>query len=266
MAPHLLDLPVWAMDLGYPTKIFSTGGRYASVCAGDGPNTQDILMEYPNMTLSWSMSTVTSFAFDSVVACQRDVSEFTSMVCKKRCSAITGCEKIVPEGSLMPKDAKVPNPSIPSSPGHEVEWLECIRTREKPSCNPDYHCRVDISLIPRNLSLKLVCSIRRRNRSSAIRILRRRGGGEMFIRDNADQGPFSLTVALRGMMRFLIEFYDPECENLFFRLIEKCYDVHFAFHRMVLEAGADMTSFVDNMSSPDLVSPKDYRRFALPFQ
>jgi hypothetical protein len=28
MAPHITDLPIWALELGYPTEISATGGRF----------------------------------------------------------------------------------------------------------------------------------------------------------------------------------------------------------------------------------------------
>ena len=53
--------------------------------------------------------------------------------------------------------------------------------------------------------------------------------------------------------------------KLIFKLIERCYDVHLAFHLMVKEAGADATSFGDSMGSPDLISPPMFRQFVAPF-
>ena len=67
--------------------------------------------------------------------------------------------QVVPEGQRL-KDAKPPARSIAPSPGHEREWLDCIKSRKEPSCHPDYHCKVDIPLVLANLSLKLGRSIR----------------------------------------------------------------------------------------------------------
>jgi hypothetical protein len=55
---------------------------------------------------------------------------------------------------------QTPPISIPSSPGHEIEWLECIKSRKQPSCNPGYHVRVDVPIQLSTLSLKLSHSIR----------------------------------------------------------------------------------------------------------
>ncbi len=66
---------------------------------------------------------------------------------------------ILPEGKRM-DGMNTPPKSIPSSPGHELEWLECIRTRKQPSCNPDYHIKIDLPVALSTLSLKLGRSIK----------------------------------------------------------------------------------------------------------
>jgi hypothetical protein len=70
-----------------------------------------------------------------------------------------GMFKVVPEGDRM-AGLEPPEPSIPSSPGHEREWLNSIKTREQPSCNVSYHSKIDVPLVLANLSLKLGRSIR----------------------------------------------------------------------------------------------------------
>jgi hypothetical protein len=66
---------------------------------------------------------------------------------------------IVPEGDAM-KDMQPPPKSIPPSPGHEREWLNCIKSRQQPSCSVFYHTRVDVPIVLSLLSLKLGRSIR----------------------------------------------------------------------------------------------------------
>ncbi|MCL2118451.1 MAG: uroporphyrinogen decarboxylase family protein [Planctomycetaceae bacterium] len=98
-----------------------------------------------------------------------------------------------------------------------------------------------------------------------IRLIHREIGGQLFLRGNADQGSFSLAVAVYGMTNMMMDLSDGNKTELIMRLIERCYDVHLAFHLMVKEAGADMTSFGDSMGSPDLISPAMYRKFVAPF-
>jgi len=100
----------------------------------------------------------------------------------------------------------------------------------------------------------------------AIRLIRREIGGERFLRGNADQGPFSLATAVLGLAEMMPALLDDSQTELLLQLIRRCYDVHFAFHLLVKEAGADATSFGDSMGSPDLISPKLFQKFVAPFQ
>jgi hypothetical protein len=70
-----------------------------------------------------------------------------------------GMFKIVPEGDQM-KDLQAPPKSIAPSPGHEREWLDCVKSRQQPSCSVSYHVRVDVPIVLSLLSLKLGRSIR----------------------------------------------------------------------------------------------------------
>jgi uroporphyrinogen decarboxylase len=100
----------------------------------------------------------------------------------------------------------------------------------------------------------------------AIRMIREEVGGELFIRANADQGAFSFATAVFGMSNMMLNLAIPKMEEPILRLIERCYVVHLKFHKLIKEAGADITSFGDSMGSPDLISPKMYQKFVMPFQ
>ncbi|MGA2034567.1 MAG: Gfo/Idh/MocA family oxidoreductase, partial [Thermoguttaceae bacterium] len=159
MAPHIIDLPVWALDLGFPTVTFSSGGRYTIHDAGDAPDTQEVVWQYPDFTMTWSMSLVNSFAFDfGRGQPERRLGMYFHGV-NGTMYADYGMRKVVPEGPRM-DGLKPPAVSIPPSPGHEREWLDAIKTRKSPSCCPDYHCKVDVPLVLANLSLKLGRAIR----------------------------------------------------------------------------------------------------------
>jgi predicted dehydrogenase len=160
MAPHIIDLPVWALDLGYPTEISSSGGRFALQDDGDVYDNHEVLWRYPKLTMTWMSSLTNSYGFDL----------HGEPVPKRRLGiyfhgtngtmyANYSMFKIVPEGDKM-KDMQVPPPSIPPSPGHELEWLNCIKTRQQPSCSVFYHTRVDVPIVLSLLSLKLGRSIR----------------------------------------------------------------------------------------------------------
>lgn len=159
MAPHIIDLPFWALDLGFPTMTSCSGGRFTIQDAGDAPDMQEVHWQFPDITLTWSMSLVNSFAFDFGRGKRgRRLGIYFHGV---RGTMFTdyGKHEIVAEGDWM-DDAKTPEKSIPSSPGHEREWLDCIKSRTQPSCNPTYHYKIDVAVELANLSMQVGRSIR----------------------------------------------------------------------------------------------------------
>jgi predicted dehydrogenase len=155
MAPHIIDLPVWALDLGLPTYVYTSGGRYFLQDDGDIPDVQETLFQYPGLTMTWMMNVVNSYGFDfhGDPVPQRRLGIYLHGD-NGTLLANYGMHKIVPEGDRM-KGTETPKPSIPSSPGHEFEWVDCVISRKQPSCNVEYHIRVDVPIVLANLSLKL---------------------------------------------------------------------------------------------------------------
>jgi predicted dehydrogenase len=159
MAPHIVDLPVWALGLGYPETTYCSGGRYVITDAGDGPDVQEVLWQYPDFTMTWMMSLVNSFAFDFGRGTPARRLGIYFHGTNGTLYADYGMHQVVPEGDRL-EDPQPPQRSIPPSPGHEHEWLDCIRTRTQPSCNADYHCKIDVPICLANLSMKLGRAIR----------------------------------------------------------------------------------------------------------
>ena len=144
-----------------------------------------MLWRYPNLTMTWMSSLTNSYGFDFHGKPERT----------RRLGAyfhgVNGTmyanyseHRIVPEGDFLNDFIKpevaarkqapdyanrvlyssgelkpVAN-KIPPSPGHEREWLDCVKSRQKPSCNPEYHCRLDVPVVLSLLSYKLGRSIR----------------------------------------------------------------------------------------------------------
>ncbi len=160
MAPHIIDLPVWALELGYPEQTTCTGGRFVIDDDGDAPDVQEVLWKYPGTTMTWMSSLVNSYGFDfhgEPVPQRRLGIYFHGLNGTMYCNY--GMHKIVPEGNRM-DGMETPEPSIPPSPGHEREWLDSIKSREEPSCSAFYHVKVDVPLVLANLSYRLGRSIR----------------------------------------------------------------------------------------------------------
>ena len=159
MAPHIIDLPVWALDLGFPLKTSSVGGRYFLKDDGDAYDNHEVVWQYPNFTMTWMSSLTNSYGFDfeGDPKPQRRLGMYFHGA-NGSLAADYGTLKILPEGDKM-KGFEAPPKSIPPSPGHEREWLDCIKSRRQPSCNVSYHVRVDVPISLSLLSLKLGRSI-----------------------------------------------------------------------------------------------------------
>ena len=160
MAPHIIDLPIWALELDYPTTTSCSGGRFVIDDDGDAPDVQEILWQYPSMTMTWMGMLANSYGFDfhgDPVPRRRLGIYFHGV--NGTMYADYGMFKVVPEGDRM-EGKEAPEPSIPPSPGHEREWLDSIKSRQQPSCSVFYHTKVDVPLVLANLSLKLGRSIR----------------------------------------------------------------------------------------------------------
>lgn len=89
---------------------------------------------------------------------------------------------------------------------------------------------------------------------------------DVFLRGNADQGPFSLGCLLMGMNEFLCALLDDEKEENLMRLMEQTTRISLQMHRLVYEAGAHCTSYGNSSSGCSVVSPDIFRKFAKPFE
>ncbi len=160
MAPHIIDLPIWALDLGFPIEVSSSGGRFIIDDDGDAYDHHEILWRYPEMTMTWMSSLTNSYGFDlhGEPEIKRRLGIYFHGANGTMYANYRSYE-IVPEEDRM-DGLEPPEPSIPPSPGHELEWVECLKSREQPSCNPDYHVRVDVPIVLGLLSYRLGRSIR----------------------------------------------------------------------------------------------------------
>jgi predicted dehydrogenase len=160
MAPHIIDLPVWALDLGFPLVTSSAGGRFILKDDGDAYDNHEVLWQYPNLTMTWMSSLTNSYGFDlhGKPVPQRRLGIYFHGT-NGTMYADYGMFKIVPEGDRM-KDLQAPPKSMAPSPGHEREWLDCIKSRRQPSCCASYHVKVDVPIVLSLLSYKLGRSIR----------------------------------------------------------------------------------------------------------
>jgi predicted dehydrogenase len=159
MAPHIIDLPIWALNLGVPEVTTCLGGRDVIQDDGDAPDVQEVTWRYPKLTMSWTMNCANSFAYD--FGRGRPARRLGIYFHGLNGTLYTDYSKheIVPEGDLL-KDRTPPAESIPPSPGHERQWLDSIKSRVEPDCCVDYHYKVDMAITLAGLSYMLKRSVR----------------------------------------------------------------------------------------------------------
>ncbi len=112
---------------------------------------------------------------------------------------------------------------------------------------------------------KLAASSRVQINLEAVRRIKEKVGGELAVRGNCDQAGFSLAMLAYGMNDFMADLTDEDLEEDILGLIDKATQVHLAFHRLMRQAGADVTSFGDSSCGPDLISRDMYLRFSQSF-
>ena len=152
MAPHIIDLPIWAMQLGLPEKISAFGGRYILQGDGDAPDTQDMIWQYPNLTMRWHFAQFNHYGYEFGTGARALGIYLHGLNGTLR--ANYGQHEIIPQtGELDP--AAEPPRVMPDGAVHEHEWLTCIREGKQPSCNPEYHVMVDLPITLGNLSYTL---------------------------------------------------------------------------------------------------------------
>lgn len=89
---------------------------------------------------------------------------------------------------------------------------------------------------------------------------------DVFLRANADQGPFSLGCLLVGMNEFLMMLLDEDEEEHLMQLMEQTSRIALQMHRLCLEAGGHCTSYGNSSEGCSVVSPAIFRQFGKPFE
>jgi uroporphyrinogen decarboxylase len=96
----------------------------------------------------------------------------------------------------------------------------------------------------------------------AVRLVVAEIGGEVYVRGNCDQAPFSLASMMRGAADWMMDLTDGANAERADRLLGHCAEAAQQLMRLVAAAGAHMLSGGDSPAGPDLVSPRLYRRYA----
>lgn len=155
MGPHVLDLAFWALELQAPVSVSATGGRFALTDISDIPDTLEAVYDYGNLTLTWTHSEAFSFGFELHEG--KGTGRRLGIVfhgTNGTLAANYGTFKLIPEGDRL-DPTKLPESSIPPSPGHTREWLNGIKTREQPLCHFGYHYWIQLAISLGDISYRV---------------------------------------------------------------------------------------------------------------
>ncbi len=154
ISPHILDLPYWALELDHPTQVQSYGGRFYVQDAGDAYDTHEVLFTYPGLRMTWMCTLLNTYGWDLPYdGFGRKLGVYFHGL-NGTLWANYAVYKVVPEGDRL-EDPSPPPESIPPSLGHAREWLEGIRTRNKPLCHVGYHYKIDVANCLSLISMQL---------------------------------------------------------------------------------------------------------------
>jgi predicted dehydrogenase len=155
MGPHIIDLPIWAMAPGPPHAVTAVGGKFATRDISTIPDTLEATFEYDGFIMTWSNMCANShgLAFHRGEGMGRRLGVSFHGV-NGTLLADYGSYELVGEGDRL-ADMTLPEPHLARSPGHQREFLDCVKSREDCSCGVEYHYDVHVALNLAQMSYKL---------------------------------------------------------------------------------------------------------------
>ena len=146
---HIVDLPVWALDLKAPQSFAAVGGRFFLNDPTETPDTLEAVLDYPNLVLTFSFRPTPLPGFDHMgsIGCLFEGTEASVVANYERHEVWAKGKKI--------EDFTRPDPSIPDSPGHLREFLDAIKSRNlDTTCNVRYGHRLTKLGLLSNISFR----------------------------------------------------------------------------------------------------------------
>jgi predicted dehydrogenase len=141
---HLNDIVLWALDAKAPRSVSASGGIFTSDDDRDTPDTLQVTYDFPGCTLTYSMRKGNGLPLNGysygILFCGTDGSMFLN----RSGYEITPDKVVLPYGirsvkgdrplrkiGLQAEKAK----GVDGQPPHVANFLECLRTRQRPTCD-----------------------------------------------------------------------------------------------------------------------------------
>lgn len=130
---HLLDIPLWAMDVTFPRAVMASGGRYSYPDNYiETPDTLNVLYDYGNFTLAWDHAGgLSNGLYGRNYGVAFVGNNGTLVVNREGWEVLAETENDQPKTEIIPLQRATGN-------AHEVHvrnFIECVKTRQRPICD-----------------------------------------------------------------------------------------------------------------------------------
>ena len=171
LAAHEIDILQWWMGVKGPTAVTSTGGRFVLKDDGETPDTQDALFEYPGFTAVWSHR---EGSRGRAIGKSEYFGEFGSLSIARDGWEVHPDNKVPPENAVpqfrgqptggvnrvevKPEQwvaaKKEPGSSNEQFDLHVRNFLDCIKTRQRPVADVEEGHKTAVACHLANISLR----------------------------------------------------------------------------------------------------------------
>jgi predicted dehydrogenase len=154
---HHLDIARWIMAENAPLSVSGYGGRYALKDGGETPDVQQVSYQFSKGIVTWTTSEIAAGKGFTL-----DVYGSKGMMSLTRNGFIVRPETIAPDGknpqpsAIEPLDVKGATPNDP----HVRNFLDCIKSRQKPNADVEEGNRSAILCHLGNISTRLGRSLK----------------------------------------------------------------------------------------------------------
>jgi predicted dehydrogenase len=141
---HLNDIVLWALNAKGPKSVYTTGGIFTSDDNRDTPDTMQVVYEFPECVLTYSMRKGNGLKFNGhdygILFCGTD----GSLMLDRSGFEVIPDQTVLPYGiklvhgdrplrkiDLKPDNAK----GVDGQDAHVKNFLECVKTRALPTCD-----------------------------------------------------------------------------------------------------------------------------------
>ncbi|RJP33665.1 MAG: gfo/Idh/MocA family oxidoreductase [Candidatus Omnitrophota bacterium] len=133
---HITDVVFWALDLGAPKSVSAVGGRFFVDDNTETPDAMDLLYEYPDLILAWTVHPDGAPGY-------KHMGSIGAVFEGAKATLVANYSKheIYVNGKKEEEFSR-PEKTIPDSPGHIREFLDSVKSRVKTTCNIEYAYRL----------------------------------------------------------------------------------------------------------------------------